>query len=438
MERNTVTAESKKGEMKSLLISGTYFPPQMGGISQFMREISSALGPDLVCCLTGQRANGAAIREDVGPRVYRRPAVFDAKAKYLRAAAWGATIAEIMIRERPKIAQLATAGEGPLGLWLRKWFGLPFIVYAHGNELLSAMQPSGQKLQVGLRRADRVLAVSHFTANLVQKFGVSPDRIEIVHPGCDSDHFRPLWPRMDLRQKLLGDRYKDKIILSVGNLVARKGHDMVIRGLPRLRQTIPEVTYLIVGHGSYRVQLENLATALGVRDRVIFAGPLAEDLPDIYALGDVFVMPSREQLEECDVEGFGMVFLEASACAKPGVGGRSGGIPDAIVDGVTGLLVNPHDSEDIANALARLLSNSDLATRFGQEGRSWVVKYFDWVRVADRVQGILQSVLEEKSFRGLARGAYSPPLTWTPKKGSAQETNGQERDDLPRSAYRQQ
>ena len=407
MERNTVTAESKKGEMKSLLICGDYFPPQMGGISQLMRGISSALGPDLVCCLTDQRANGATIREDVEPRVYRRPAVFAAKAKYLRAAAWGATIAEIMVRERPKIAQLATAGEGPLGLWLRKWFGLPFIVYAHGNEVLSAMQPSGQKLRVGLRRADRVLAVSHFTANLVQKFGVSPDRIEIVHPGCDSDHFRPLCPRMDLRQKLLGDRYKDKIILSVGNLVARKGHDMVIRGLRRLRQTVPEATYLIVGHGSYRVQLENLAKGLEVRDRVIFAGLAAEELPNIYAISDVFVMPSREQLEECDVEGFGLVFLEASACAKPVVGGRSGGIPDAIVDGVTGLLVNPHDPEDIANALARLLTNNHLAIRLGQQGRSWVIKYFSWGRVADRVEGILRSVLQEKSPPGLSHPTYS-------------------------------
>src|SRR5207237_7765427 len=102
------------------------------------------------------------------------------KANYLRAAAWGATIVEIMVRERPKIAQLATAGEGPLGLWLRKWFGLPFIVYAHGNEVLSAMQPSGQKLRVGLQRAGRVLAVGDCTAKLVQEFGVSPDRIESV------------------------------------------------------------------------------------------------------------------------------------------------------------------------------------------------------------------------------------------------------------------
>src|SRR5262245_35739004 len=276
--------------MKSLLISA-YFPPRTGGISHLMRGITSALGPDLVCCLTNQRPHGPAIREDVGVRVYRRPAVFTARAKYLRAAAWSATIAEIMVRERPEIAQIATAGEGPLGLWLNQWLRLPFVVYAHGNEVLKAMQASGQKSRVALQRAHRVLAVSHFTANLVQKAGVSPDRIEIVHPGCDSDHFRPLCPRMDLRQKLLGDRYKDKIILTVGNLMARKGQDMVIRALPRLRQTVPRVTYLIVGQGSCRIQLENLARDLGVRDRVIFAGRVpAEDLPDVYALTDAFVM----------------------------------------------------------------------------------------------------------------------------------------------------
>src|SRR5438876_3355445 len=101
MERNTVTAESKKGEMKSLLISGTYFPPEMGGISQFMREISSALGPDLVCCGTGQRANGGASREDGGPGVCCGPSVFYAEAKYLRGAACGGRVAEFMVGVRP-------------------------------------------------------------------------------------------------------------------------------------------------------------------------------------------------------------------------------------------------------------------------------------------------------------------------------------------------
>lgn len=175
---------------------------------------------------------------------------------------------------------------------------------------------------------------------------------------------------------------------------------VVLVALPKVCQTIPDLMYLIVGDGPQRRQLESLATDMGVRENVIFAGRVgAEDLPEIYALSDVFVMPSREQLETCDVEGFGLVFLEASACAKPVVGGRGGGIPDALVDGVTGLLVNPHDSEDIASTLTRLLTDSDLAMRLGQQGRLRVVKEFNWARVGDRVQGILESTLREKSIR---------------------------------------
>jgi phosphatidylinositol alpha-1,6-mannosyltransferase len=269
-----------------------------------------------------------------------------------------------------------------------------------------------------LQQADRVLAVSRFTANLVQESGVSPDRIEIVHPGCDSEHFRPLPPRSDLRQKLLGARYKDRIILTVGGLVARKGHDMVIRALPRLHRTLPDVTYLVVSQGRYRSELEKLAASLGVRDRVVFAGPVpADDLPDVFALSDVFAMPSRDQLAACSVEGFGLVFLEAAACAKPAIGGRSGGIPDAIVDGVTGFLVNPTDPDDIAGALARVLNDSELATRLGQQGRSRVVKDFAWARVADQVQGILHSVLSENSRRSLSRLRSFPVDEKTLSKG---------------------
>jgi phosphatidylinositol alpha-1,6-mannosyltransferase len=313
---------------------------------------------------------------------------------------WGTTITQIMVREQPQAVQLATVYEGYLGLWLRQWLKLPFVVYAHGNEILAAMQGNWQKPQLALQQADRVLANSQFTANLVQKAGVTPDRIEVMHPGCEVDRFRPLHPRMDLRQKLLRARYRDRVILTVGGLVARKGHDMVIRALPRLRESIPQVTYLIIGDGPYRVQLETLATAMGVRDHVIFAGQVPdEDLPDIYALSDAFVMPSREQLETCDVEGFGLVFLEANACAKPVVGGRSGGIPEAIADGMTGLLVNPHDPEDIANALTRLLTDSDFAIRLGRQGRLRAVSNFDWAQFGNRVQGILDSILREKSTR---------------------------------------
>lgn len=384
--------------IKSLLVSSQYFPPQTGGISHFMAALASALGPGRVCCLTGP-ARRAVLNHGFGPRVYRRPAGI--RENPLQVVSLGATIARIMIRERPRIVQLATIGEGSLGLWLRRWFKLPFVVYAHGNEILSALREDAQGARLALRQADRVLAVSRFTANLVRQTGVASQRIEIVHPGCEVDRFRPLHPRTDLRQRLLGTRYGDRVIVTVGNLVERKGYDMVIRALPRLRKTIPEVTYLIVGDGPHRAQLQTLALAMGVQDRVSFAGQVpADDLPDIYALSDVFVMASRERLEMCDVEGFGLVFLEANACAKPVVGGRSGGIPDAVVDGVTGLLVDPHDPEDIANALSQLLTDRDLAIRLGQQGRSRVVKDFTWARVSERVQRILASIVEENSIRG--------------------------------------
>jgi phosphatidylinositol alpha-1,6-mannosyltransferase len=199
---------------------------------------------------------------------------------------------------------------------------------------------------------------------------------------------------------LLGDRYKDQVILTVGNLVARKGHDTTICALPRLLQRVPDVTYLIVGDGPNLNQLETLATRLGVRNRVIFAGRMADEvLAEVYALCDVFVMSSRVNLDEKDVEGFGIVFLEASACAKPVIGGRSGGVPEAIVDGVTGLLIDPNDPRQLSDTIALLLTDREFANRLGEQGRVRAVNDFSWRRVADKVQGILDSVKREQMTR---------------------------------------
>ena len=377
---------------KSLLVSRTYFPPQVGGISHFMASVASALGPARVCCLTAvPRASGAE-PAPFRPRVYRRPMAFTGSTG-LQALGLATAVGEIVIRERPSVVQLAMASEGYLGLLMKRWMRLPFVIYAHGNEILEAMQSEWDKPRLALRSADRILANSRFTKELVHKIGVDPDRIDIVHPGCDSDRFRPHAPEPDLRRRLLGGHDGDRVVLTIGNLVARKGHDMVIRALPRLCRTIPNVTYLIVGDGPYRTNLEQLAAATGVADRVVFAGRIADrDLPRVYSLGDVFVMPSREQADLCDVEGFGLVFLEANACGKPVVGGRSGGVPDAIVEGQTGFLVDPHDVEEIAATLGRVLGNRELAHRLGQQGRERAVREFAWSRIGDHVQTIVESV----------------------------------------------
>jgi phosphatidylinositol alpha-1,6-mannosyltransferase len=378
--------------MKSLLISGTYFPPQVGGISHLMAAVASALGPEQVCCLTGVPAEGPA-DESFRPRVYRRPAVFS-KVTYVQVMALTVAIAEIAARERPKVVQVATAAEGYVGLWLERVLRLPFVIYAHGNEVLDAIRASWDRPRTALRRAACVIANSRFTAGLVEEAGVERRRIEIVHPGCEVDHFRPLPADLQLKQRLLGDRVADRVILSVGGLVPRKGHDLVIRGLPGLLQRCPDVTFLIVTSDRRNYgHLDALARTVGVRDRVVLAYDVpTSDLPAVYALSDVFVMPSRERREACDAEGFGIVFLEASACGKPVVGGRSGGIGDAVVEGVTGFLVDPRDPADLANALVRLLEDRELAGRLGEQGRQRVAREFTWTRVAGQIQDILRSV----------------------------------------------
>lgn len=381
--------------MKSLLISKTYFPPQVGGISYLMASLAEALGPEQVCCLTGARAIVGNTQENFEPRVYRRPSTF-AGMNVLQSLSLAATIAEILVRDRPQVVQLATVFEGYLGLWLRKWLGLPFVLFAHGNEIMSVAREDWAKPRLALRQANRVLAVSRYTASLVEQIGVSSERIEIVHPGCDADRFRPLPCRGDLKEKLLGGRSRGPLLLTVANLVARKGHDMVIRAMPLLRQRIQGVTYLIVGDGPHRQELQRLVDDTGVRECVVFAGEArAADLPDIYALGDVFVMPNREQKDACDVEGFGLVFLEANACGKPVIGGRSGGVVDAVVDGRTGLLVDPTNLEEVSAAIEKLLTNHELARLMGEQGRSRVVADFSWPGVASRVQRILETVVEE-------------------------------------------
>lgn len=364
-----------------------------------MASLAANLGRERVCCLTGVPAEEDLKAEVSGVRIYRRANAF-AKATVPQSVAWGVTIAEIMLRERPTAVQLATVSEGYLGLWLQRWLNLPYLIYAHGNEILDAVNSTWPKVRLSLQKAHRVLAVSNFTAGFVEKAGVQPSKIEIVHPGCDVDFFRPLPVRSDLQQKFFGSKKYSHVILSVGNLVARKGHDMVLRALPCVREYLTNTVYLIVGDGPYRAALEELARETKVADCVVFAGRASsEDLPHIYALADVCVMPSRQLLASSDVEGFGMVYIEANACGKPVIGGRSGGIPDAVVEGVTGFLANPNEPDEIAGLLIKVLSDRNLARVLGEQGRLRAVAEFSWPKVTGRVLGILDSMSRENSTR---------------------------------------
>ena len=357
------------------------------------------MGRDRVCCLTGIPKECHSVANAEEPLVYRFPTAFS-QSRYVKALGWSAAITQIMTQERPQAVLLGSIDDGHLGLTLRRWFRMPLVVFAAGNEILDVIEKRWPKPLLALQTADRVAAVSNYTASFVQRAGVDPEKIETIYPGYDSSRFRPLEPSLSLRRQLLKKRHQDRVILTVGNLVDRKGHDTTIRALAKLLPSIPDVTYLIVGDGPYRASLEALTSELNVQEHVIFAGRQADtDLAELYAICDLFVMPSREQLAAKDVEGFGIVYLEAAACAKPVIGGRSGGVPEAVVDGVTGLLVDPLDVEELCDAMRRLLTDHSLASRLGQQGRLRATSQFTWKQAADRVQATVEFAYRETRKR---------------------------------------
>ncbi|GFJ92511.1 hypothetical protein Prum_061530 [Phytohabitans rumicis] len=177
------------------------------------------------------------------------------------------------------------------------------------------------------------------------------------------------------------------VVVCVSRLVPRKGQDALIRAMPAVRRRVPDAALLIVGGGPHRSTLERLA---GPVDGVVFTGSVpAAELPAHYAAGDVFAMPCRTRNRGLDVEGLGIVYLEASATGLPVVAGDSGGAPDAVREGETGYVVSGRDVEQIADRVATLLSDRELASRMGAAGRAWVEREWRWDTQADRMAALL-------------------------------------------------
>ncbi len=261
-----------------------------------------------------------------------------------------------------------------------------YVCWLHGEELGYAS--TSRELSFLARRvyhgAAAVIANSCNSRNLlVRDWGVPESRVHVVHPGVDTDRYRPDVDGRALRARAASDH--DVLFLSVGRLQRRKGHDTVLRALASLRKTVPNVRYAIVGDGPHQSQLQAEAGALGVMDIVHFAGPASEnDLPRWYAAADVFVMPNRT--DGVDFEGFGIVFLEAAAAGLPVIGGRSGGAPEAIADSVTGLLVDGANPVELEHAMTAMAISRDVRRRFGGAGRNRALLQFSWDRAAQQVK----------------------------------------------------
>jgi phosphatidylinositol alpha-1,6-mannosyltransferase len=266
--------------------------------------------------------------------------------------------------------------EGVVALLVARLTGCTVLTWAHGEELTTwGRSRKFGAMRFALRHADRVLSNSDYTRDtLISLIGVKPERIALVYPTVDEERFRPGQKADDLRAAI-GMSAGQKLILSVGRLLPRKGFDNVIRALPNLLGQGLDVRYALIGIGPDFDRLRELACELGVQERVHLLGLVSyEDLPRWYGACDVFAMPNREI--NGDTEGFGLVFLEAAASGKPALAGTAGGTASAVVDEETGLRVNGENLEEIAQGLARLLLNAEEAAAMGRRGRARVLENF--------------------------------------------------------------
>jgi phosphatidylinositol alpha-1,6-mannosyltransferase len=282
--------------------------------------------------------------------------------------------------------------QGLAGMWTKKALGLPYIAYCHGEDIT---QIDSRRYQPAIRdaiyrNADAVIAANEFARRNLVRIGVEDSAIYKLTPGVDSERFSPRQPRQDLVRQF-GLQGKT-VLLSVGRLVARKGHGVVLRALAQLQDRVPPFHYLIAGEGSEEACLHSLVREFGLLNRVTFLGKVPDtELADFYALSDLFVLVNREV--DGDLEGFGMVFLEANAAGKAVLGGRTGGTAEAVIDNSTGLLVDPENIEETRKALELLLLNADLRNHFGERGRCRAVSEFSWEDRAHLLHEICADVL---------------------------------------------
>ena len=365
--------------MEKILCITNDFGPRAGGIETFVIGLIERLPYGRVIVYTSAQENSEGYDQkwlqEYGVEVIRD------KAKILLPTPGVAYCVKAIVRER-NISTVFFGAAAPLGLLakgLRKAGAQQIVALTHGHEVWwSKVWPFTLAMKNMSRQIDHLTYLGEFTRNAISQ-SVTKDaaaRMVKIAPGIDTDHFSPQ-DAVQLRNDL--GLSSKRVIVSVGRLVHRKGQDVLIEAMPEIIKTVPDAHILMIGEGPYRGYLENRAKALGIRERVTFIGRIQyAQLPQYICVGDLFVMPSRSRLAGLEVEGLGIVYLEASACGLPVIAGTSGGAPDAVLAGETGLVVDGTSKLDVAAAVSELLLDPIRSKAMGARGRQWIIQEWGW------------------------------------------------------------
>lgn len=379
-------SDASKGSpvVPSLLVTND-FPPKIGGIQSYLYELWRRLPPQETSVLTTR---------------YEGAPTWDASQAFHIERVRQRVLLPMPVLARRVDAMASARGVDtifldpllPLGLIGSRLAAAPYVVLTHGAEVTvpGRLPVSSQLSARVLGRAAGIVAAGDYPARVAQRIVGRALPTLVIPPGVDVDRFKPV---DDATRSMTRLRFglppvdgAHRLVLGLSRLVPRKGFDVLIDAVARMGS---EVVLAIAGSGRDRRRLEARAASRGIADRVRFLGRVEDsDLPALYASADVFAMLCRDRWKGLEAEGFGIVFLEAAACGVPAIAGRSGGSHDAVADGETGLIVDPHSSSEIFSALTRLLGDDELRLRFGAAARARAVLEFSYDILAERLLGL--------------------------------------------------
>ncbi|MER6556998.1 glycosyltransferase family 4 protein [Streptomyces sp. NPDC001027] len=380
--------------MHKTLIVTNDFPPRPGGIQAFLHNMALRLDPDrlVVYASTWKRS-----REGV-----EATAAFDAEQPFtvvrdsttMLLPTPGATRRAAALLREHGCTSVWFGAAAPLGLMapaLRRAGAERLVATTHGHEAGWAQLPAARQLLGRIGEAtDTITYLGEYTRSRIATAlsAEAAERMAQLPPGVDEKTFHPGSGGDEVRARLgLTDR---PVVVCVSRLVPRKGQDTLILAMPRILAAQPDAVLLIVGGGPYEKDLRRLARETGVAGSVRFTGSVPwSELPAHYGAGDVFAMPCRTRRGGLDVEGLGIVYLEASATGLPVVAGDSGGAPDAVLDGETGWVVRGGSPEEAAERIVVLLGDAELRRRMGERGRQWVEERWRWDLLAEKLRTLL-------------------------------------------------
>ena len=366
--------------MSKTLVITNDFPPRPGGIQTFIYGLVQGFDPDDVVVLTSKHTGWQEFDKQEKYPIFRHNTQMLLPTKAVGDQA-------ITIIKEFNCDRVLFGASAPLGLLANrlKNHGIKkTVAITHGHEVGWAFTPGlKQTFQKIVKEVDKLTYLTKFTFEQISE-AISSDQLEKFEqltPGIDINMFNPENKTNGQSQKIrerfrLGNK---PVVVCVSRLMARKGQDTLIEVWPEVLKKVPDAHLLIVGGGSLKQSLHKKTFDNNVHTSVIITGAVDwKELPGFYAAGDVFAMPVRTRNLGFDVEGLGIVYLEASATGIPVIAGNSGGAPEAVFDGVTGFVLNPNNQMILAEKIIELLLNKELINRLGKQGRSWIEKQWQW------------------------------------------------------------